>query len=339
MSPEFSVVLPTRGDSPHLRTSLASALDHGADVEVLLTHDRRPGERPLPRDLLTDPRVHPLEAEYPGLPGARNTALASARGRYLALLDDDDLWLPGHLERAVAALGLSPDAVLVASDAYLFEDTSADGSSPQPRDLSSLPRFRPDLPAGPLPLRTLLLANPIVASAVVMVRERLGPGDRFDQGLPSLEDYDLWLRLARVRPLLFEPRPAVLIRRRRGAMSRNWRRMAESGLEILGRFADDGLPDGTLTHAELRRRLGRLWHDLAYACLIEEDLAGARASLREAISHCPMNGKNYAYALASLLPMKLRRAVFARGRIARDRGRATGDSGVRSSGHPGNPES
>ena len=316
MSPEFSVILPTRGNSEHLRATLKSALDQDVDLEVLLAHDRRPGEGPLDPGLRVDPRVRPLEAKNPGLPGARNTAIRTSRGGFLALLDDDDIWLPGYLGRARAALQRDPDAILVATDAFLLEDASPDGCAPLPGDLTGLPRFRPDLPAGRLALRELLLDNPIVASAVVLVRDRLTPEDRFDQRLPSLEDYDLWLRLSRRHALLFEPAPAVVIRRRRGAMSRNWRRMAECGLEVLDRYLAGGLPRDTVSRAELRGRLGGLWHDLAYACLVEDDLPAARAALREAIARCPLRLRNYLYLLAGALPRPMRRLAFARGRRA-----------------------
>ena len=42
--------------------------------------------------------------------------MASALGRYLAFLDDDDLWLPGHLERAREMFARYPGAALVGCD-------------------------------------------------------------------------------------------------------------------------------------------------------------------------------------------------------------------------------
>ena len=47
MPPEFSVILPTRGDSPHLRLALESALAATGDVQVIVVHDRRANEPPI----------------------------------------------------------------------------------------------------------------------------------------------------------------------------------------------------------------------------------------------------------------------------------------------------
>jgi hypothetical protein len=129
-----------------------------------------------------------------------------------------------------------------------------------------------------------------------------------------MEDYDLWLRLARRRPLVFDPRPGVLVRRRTGSASRDWRKVAESSLLVLERALDGDLPEGTLSAPEKRRRLGRLWHELAYACLVEDDLPSARTALGESAVRLPLLAKNYIYFLSSILPGPARRAVFTRGR-------------------------
>jgi Glycosyl transferase family 2 len=56
-----------------------------------------------------DPRVrfHNLPENVGEQSGPNNEGLKRARGRYLAMLNHDDLWLPDHLELAVAALEAS----------------------------------------------------------------------------------------------------------------------------------------------------------------------------------------------------------------------------------------
>jgi len=310
--PEFSVIIPTRRDSAHLREALRSALDASGDLEALVVHDRRAGEPALPHDLGSDPRVRVLRASGPGPAAARNAGIAEASGRWLALLDDDDLWLPQHLAWSRETLARHPEAVLVACAAFLFTDPSPDSAGVPPADPSSLPRVDARIAGGTIDLRDLLLANRILTPTVVLVRERLRPEDLFSADLRVMEDYDLWLRLARRHPLAYDSRPSVIVRRRPGSARSDLRAMAEDAIEVLAREERRGLPAGSLSRRELRARQGRLWHDLAYACLVGDDLPAARRALAESIRRLPLHLKNYIYVLAGVIPGRLRRRCFAR---------------------------
>jgi glycosyltransferase involved in cell wall biosynthesis len=300
---DFSIVVPTRGDRPHLRQALASALAADEQLEVLLVHDRRPGEPPLPREVGSDARVRRLESERPGPSAARNSGLAAARGRYVAFLDDDDVFLSTHLSQAREKLGERPEAALYACQAKLFRDATPDGSMVPPADPTALPPLWPGAHGGRLTYGRLLLGNVIATDAVVLARDRLGPDDRFDESLAFLEDHEMWLRLARGGHLLwFDERAGILVRKRPGSSSRDRRGMAEAALEVLRRETERGLPVGEVAGGALRRREGRLWHDLAYACLAEGDPRAARRALRRSIPRLPLLAKNYAYLLLGCLP-------------------------------------
>lgn len=303
MKVDFSIIVPTRGDNPHLRQALASALATDERLELLLVHDRRPGEPPLPSEVGSDSRVRLLESERPGPSAARNRGLAAAHGRFAAFLDDDDVFLASHLSRSLERLGAKPEVTLFACQAKLFRDTTRDGSMVPPADHTGLPPLWPGASGGPLTYGRLLLGNLIATNAVVLARDKLGPDDRFDESLTFLEDHEMWLRLARGGHLLwFDERPGVLVRKREGSSSRDRRGMAEAALEVLRRETDRGLPTGEVDSGALRRREGRLLHDLAYACLAEGDPRAARRALYRSIPRLPLLAKNYAYLVLSSLP-------------------------------------
>jgi hypothetical protein len=129
-----------------------------------------------------------------------------------------------------------------------------------------------------------------------------------------MEDYDLWLRMAAHHRLVYDPEPTVVVRRRPASASADLRAMAEDALRVLESARERGLPDDPALEPLIRRRIGGLWHDLAYACLVEDDVDAARSALRESRTHLPRNLKNYIYLLAGSLPASVRRRIFARGR-------------------------
>lgn len=301
MRAEVSAIVPTRGSSAHLRQALATALADARTAELLLVHDRRGGP-PLPAaELPRDPRLRLLESPAGGPSAARNAGLDAARGAYVAFLDDDDLWCPDHLARALDLLARHPGAVLAACAARVFSDPTPDGSGTPPADLSTLPLKSADVPDGPLAPERLLRANPIVTPAVVLAARHLGARDRFDPALAHMEDYDLWLRLARDRALVFDRRASVVVRKRPGSASRDRRAMAAGAVEVLRRAGALGRGDRRAASA-LRAQEARVLHELGYACLVDGDRRAARAALWASISRRPLRLKSYAYLGASLWP-------------------------------------
>jgi glycosyltransferase involved in cell wall biosynthesis len=88
---------------------------------------------------------HPVHQNR-GMSATRNLGIRSARGRYIAFVDADDIWLPHKLEQQVAALELHPEAGMVYAPTEYWYSWTGD-----PADQS-----RDEVPALGLPPNTLI---------------------------------------------------------------------------------------------------------------------------------------------------------------------------------------
>jgi glycosyltransferase involved in cell wall biosynthesis len=66
-------------------------------------------------------RVVLVEQTNRGLAAARNTGIRASGGEYIALLDSDDVCMPGRIRAQVAYLDTHPDIGLLATDAWLYD--------------------------------------------------------------------------------------------------------------------------------------------------------------------------------------------------------------------------
>jgi glycosyltransferase involved in cell wall biosynthesis len=126
-TPTVAVIVATR-DRPHLLAdALASvAGQRAAPLEVRIANDGDlPAEDAVDASGLLEVTVIPVSVRHTGT--ARNLAAASARADVLAFLDDDDRWLPGHLEGLVGAFADPSCAIAYRDSVVVRERLEEDG--------------------------------------------------------------------------------------------------------------------------------------------------------------------------------------------------------------------
>lgn len=137
-----------------------------------------------------------------GLGAARNQALELSKGELVAILDHDDVWEPGKLERQVR-LFERPEVGFAGSDALYID---ADGR-PLRRYSESTAMRRGSI------LKDLFLWNFIPCAAAIMRRSAIEKaGGFFKPSFHISEEYELFLRLAEGSEYDFDPEPLVRIR-------------------------------------------------------------------------------------------------------------------------------
>ena len=186
--PKASVVITTHNRASMLGRAVASAIDAGSAVEVIVVDDASTDDTfPLFSER-SDIRYIRL-AENQKTAGARNAGLMAASAPYVAFLDDDDWRLPGSLDKQVQLMEADPDCALVYGQ-YLSADQ--DGNI-----LDNPPLPTSDFPEGDIFWR--LLDGNFVGCLTVLFRkdvvEKVGMLDTSPE-MYGIEDFDLWVRIA-----------------------------------------------------------------------------------------------------------------------------------------------
>lgn len=182
-----SVIIPTFNRLGLLDAALGSVAtqDVRNRIEVIVVNDGGPSVAPIVRawNSALDVRLIELERRA-GPAAARNVGIRLAVGKYIALLDDDDLFMPEHLSAGCKVLESDEaDFVYLGS---VVADRRLSGLTP---DLTEFP-----LKAYPCDDRFLLVANFIHTGSVITRNFRNTPV-RFDESLEVCEDWDLWIAL------------------------------------------------------------------------------------------------------------------------------------------------
>lgn len=186
--PLVSIVVPTYKHRDFLPETLASiARQTFQDFEIIVVNDGSPDDtREVLRPWIAANKITYIEQENRGPGSARNRGLYQARGKYIAFLDDDDLWPPDSLETRVAALENHPNLVLVYGRFAFFSKAGEYSMSNQQK-----------FPSGWVE-REFLLRNWMQSLGQTLIRTAtLQDLGGFDPGIWGSDDWEMTIRLAK----------------------------------------------------------------------------------------------------------------------------------------------
>jgi glycosyltransferase involved in cell wall biosynthesis len=188
-APIVSVIVPTFNRPELLQRALASI--HAQTIssyEVIVVDDAGSVSAKEVCDKDNSGKVSYIRhAENKGLAASRNTGIRSAKGKYIAYLDDDDVYLPAHLELALKTLEAQKAEVVFTRASKVSYRKTATGlergavSSYEPVSYSR---------------ERLATSNFIPVLCVVHSRQLALEAGLFDETLARYEDWEFWIRLS-----------------------------------------------------------------------------------------------------------------------------------------------
>jgi glycosyltransferase involved in cell wall biosynthesis len=225
-------------------------LQSDQDFELIITDDGSTDDTAARASSLNDPRIRVIRQACAGPSAARNAAIALAQGRFVSMIDSDDLWMPRYLETMGKALDEHPQAGLAYADAWVLDEASGRIARKKTMDHQRPEQHPVDSRAL---LRSLVDENFVFGLATVRrsVLEQVG---YYDERLGYGEDFELWLRIVEAGFGAVRVPAALAVYRRHPRSRTNDVLRAHDGVcKTYGVIVDEHPLDGE-TRALARRR-------------------------------------------------------------------------------------
>ena len=196
-----SLIIPTFARPHLLPRAVHSAQQAGRDVEVIVVDDASSDTTAAVCAALPNIKYVRLDRNQ-GVAGARNVGVLASTGEFIAFLDDDDLRLPGSLDYQLSLFEEMPEAGFVAGGVLLANQDCV------PTGDAALVRSE----RGDLFWQILELSVHLIPGSVVVRKSCFRAAGLFNQRLAGIDDWDMWVRIAELYPVLVDPEPVCIYR-------------------------------------------------------------------------------------------------------------------------------
>jgi len=187
--PLVSVVVPTYNRSKTVKRAVKSVLGQTYQkLELIVVDDGSTDNTEEVINSFEDGRIRYISHDKnKGGSAARNTGIRRSEGGLIALLDSDDEWLPRKLEKQVSLWRQCSNSVGLVYCPILIHDHQIKHIIKPNRESKEGYVYRELLHGWTGP----------TTSSVTIRKEVFQLSGLFDEGFPSYQDYDLWIRIAK----------------------------------------------------------------------------------------------------------------------------------------------
>ncbi|MBI2633872.1 MAG: glycosyltransferase family 2 protein [Parcubacteria group bacterium] len=230
--PLVSVVMPTYNRARFLDRAVKSVRTQSfPDWELIIGDDASKDDTPtIARNLAEkDPRIVYIRYETnAGVTRNYNRVMQAARGKYIAIIDDDDPWVgTERLKKQVEFLETHPDYVGVGGGMIVVDQEGKE-------------LFRYLKPERDKEIhRSMLFSNPMANSTTVFRKQEGGKVGFYDPDVPRGADRDFWLKMGRLGKLYNFPDYFAYYTIAQNSLFKNQRQLFSSNLHFLKKYKSD----------------------------------------------------------------------------------------------------
>jgi glycosyltransferase involved in cell wall biosynthesis len=232
MPPLVSVIIPAFNCAKYLADAVESVFAQTySAIECIVIDD---GSTDHTNELIQGLfKLHPglktARKTNGGPSSARNMGLRESSGDFISFLDDDDVFLPDKIERQVAFLEAHPDVGLVYSDSLIATET-----------LQPVEMYTAEMPRDLEPIDALCYRNWFSLTVALIRRTITDRVGDLDEGIAGADDWDYWIRCAKVARISYLAGAVSLYRKHTGQMHHDYFGMRRACIQVAAKqFSDD----------------------------------------------------------------------------------------------------
>ena len=323
----ISVIMPTYNRAGRITDAIESVLSQTyRELEIIIIDDgSTDSTEDVVRKYLNDSRIRYIRQENAGAAAARNRGIKEAKGAIIGFIDSDDVWVEDKLLVQMSVFRALPEVGVVCSDFSARLENSEEERSHIRKYFSVFDdyglsydsvfeRKNVIFPCGTREVtaywgriyETMVFGNCILTSTALCRREVFDEVGVFDTTFETLEDYDLFLRIAKAFPAALVDAPLILYNYSDDRLSgeRMFGKVCINLIEIYRKNLN-AISDRSffIRHRRrIRRHWGRIHAMMAYFHFSKDEMTQAAKSYCKSIVYDPANVTYYAYLAGSFLP-------------------------------------
>ncbi|WP_139827968.1 glycosyltransferase family 2 protein [Marivirga sericea] len=220
-SPILSIVMPAYNAGAYIKDAIDSVLNQSfRHFELIIINDGSTDETHKIIMSINDERIkYYKNKKNEGLFFTRNRGLSLSEGKYIAMLDSDDIAIQGKFQYQIDFLEKNPDIALLGSSAIIIDENGFETGEV----------YIQKAPSAAYP-SIMLFNNYIIQSSIICKRkiiQKFGYRPEF----PPAEDYDLWVRIAKEYSIYSLQKPLIKYRVHSSSISHTNRDIQINGIK------------------------------------------------------------------------------------------------------------